>query len=328
MLQRILLSFAVLVLPSMITADDDLGALPRGAGHVYGGIQAVKTAACGMEQPSNKFDGAGYELMYGLFMWPLRRLQKMKMLEIGLGCNMGYGPGASARTWREVLPNAELWEAEFDHECVDKNRQRLDALGIHALVGDQGNRTTLHRWVSESGGNFNAIIDDGSHRNGDIMASFEVLWPTLVPGGVYFLEDLNVGRPKRWDDTNGNQVVSDILQSWNDQFLVHPFEALPQHPSPANLHAAQTRKKFQKPPNVAFVFCQDAACVVGKEVERRPNRIGRDGAKCPKGGRVTGKGATWVSGAKRPGRGSEVRAGERKKKSAILSSVKVRSTNV
>jgi len=279
----------MLLLSFLASDEDDLGARPHGSGQIYGGVQAMKNAACGLKPPiSNKFAGSGYELMYGLFLWPLRRLKKVKMLEIGLGCGMSYGPGASARTWREVLPQAELWEAELDGECVKNAGSKLDALGIHALVGDQGNRTTLRRWVAESGGQFNAIVDDGSHRNRDIMISFRVLWPTLLPGGVYFLEDLNTGRPKRWDDTEGKRIVSDILMSWQDQFLVKPFGSMPVHKSEANLYAASRRDIFPKPRDAAFIFCQDSACVIGKEPARgSPSGyvIGRDdkASTCPPG---------------------------------------------
>jgi hypothetical protein len=33
---------------------------------------------------------------------------KMKMPEIGLGCDMLYGPGASVKLWKEFLPEADL----------------------------------------------------------------------------------------------------------------------------------------------------------------------------------------------------------------------------
>jgi len=81
----------------------------------------------------------------GLFLWPLRELPSGKMLEIGLGCDQSYGPGASARAWRSWLPNIELWEAEYNGACVEKTRGKMRALGIHPLVGDQANRTTLNR---------------------------------------------------------------------------------------------------------------------------------------------------------------------------------------
>ena len=51
---------------------------------------------------------------------PLRSTPGAKMLEIGLGCGMKYGAGASANLWRVALPEVELWEAEINvcaHPC-------------------------------------------------------------------------------------------------------------------------------------------------------------------------------------------------------------------
>ena len=43
------------------------------------------------------------------------------MLEIGLGCDMKYGPGASYQLWKTILTEQdELWEAEVDRKCVEK----------------------------------------------------------------------------------------------------------------------------------------------------------------------------------------------------------------
>ena len=50
---------------------------------------------------------AEQETVYEKYLEPLRD-RKLKMLEIGLGCDMSYGPGASYHTWLEYLPNVEL----------------------------------------------------------------------------------------------------------------------------------------------------------------------------------------------------------------------------
>ena len=66
----------------------------------------------------------------------------MKMLEIGLGCNMNYRPGASVALHKKLFPQAKLWEAEYDAACVEKHRN--DTLkGINLLTGDQGNDNVL-----------------------------------------------------------------------------------------------------------------------------------------------------------------------------------------
>ncbi len=46
--------------------------------------------------------------MYEHRLTPLRD-QNIKMLEIGLGCDMGYGPGASYNTWLEYFPHVDLY---------------------------------------------------------------------------------------------------------------------------------------------------------------------------------------------------------------------------
>ena len=47
--------------------------------------------------------GHQYNLMYGMFLFPLRH-EKIKMLEIGLGCNMHNGVGLSVPLWRASWP--------------------------------------------------------------------------------------------------------------------------------------------------------------------------------------------------------------------------------
>lgn len=76
----------------------------------------------------------------------------MKFLEIGLGCDMSNGPGASVNVWKKLFPQAELWEAEFNAACVEKSKAEGKLDGIKTLTGDQMNISTLDRWIEESGG--------------------------------------------------------------------------------------------------------------------------------------------------------------------------------
>lgn len=45
--------------------------------------------------------------------------------------------------------------------------------GVHVVTGSQAEAHTLRRWIKESGGNFDIIVDDGSHHNHHIYNSFE-----------------------------------------------------------------------------------------------------------------------------------------------------------
>jgi len=48
----------------------------------------------------------------------------------------------------------------------------------------------LERFVSETGGHFDVIVEDGSHVPSHQLISFETLWPSVKPGGVYIVEDI------------------------------------------------------------------------------------------------------------------------------------------
>ena len=61
-----------------------------------------------------------YQEMYGQFLLPYAyKFPKMKMLEIGLGCMIEYGPGASVALYKKLFPQAELLEVEYNTECVE-----------------------------------------------------------------------------------------------------------------------------------------------------------------------------------------------------------------
>ena len=267
-------------------------------------VQDLKQLACSHKPTTDKVTSHSYEMMYGLFLMPLRVLRNQaKVFEIGLGCTMKKGAGLSARLWRSALPEAELWEAEVDPVCLHHHEKTLRHQRIRTVVGDQSNVTTLRRWLAETGGAFNAIIDDGSHENRDILTTFSVLWPSVKPGGVYFIEDLQVGRHHRYDDSEGHGVVSDVIQAWIEQLLIRRSMVPPtsrraerldgdvsewRHARDGTLlhemdaRALAARNAHPLPDGVAFIFCQFEACVIGKD-----NTYPLKGAGCSGDGTMT-----------------------------------------
>ena len=221
--------------------------------------------------------GHRYHIIYGMLLVPMLRNanRSTKLLEIGLGCDMHYGPGASAKVWRKTLPETELWEADVNGPCVQKHEHSLTRQGINYLVGDQGDPATLEEWMRLSGGHFDAIIDDGGHKNSQLLTTFDVLWPHVRPGGIYFMEDLSVGRLSAWEDTNGTAVISDIIQAWIEQLLVATHfhkkydaeHAVNWDANVANRNAQSARQLHPLPKNVAFIVCQAEACAIGREGE-------------------------------------------------------------
>jgi len=140
--------------------------------------------------------------------------------------------------------------------------------GINVVTGDQANQTTLARWVAETGGSFDMIVDDGGHYNHQVMASYTALWQHLNPGGVYVMEDIHVCRSSRyatpWGRASGRNVPADFLQSIAARLL---GEA-----------TTEPLKEGRTPPptDADWVLCQAQACAIGKKaVVESSNETGR-----------------------------------------------------
>lgn len=112
------------------------------------------------------------------------RDRRLKILEIGVG---GYQDedrgGQSLATWRDYFPQAEVTGIDIQKKVLD--------LGPRVAIrqGSQVDAEFLAALVEERGP-FDLIIDDGSHRNEHVVESFRLLFPGLVPGGVYVVEDV------------------------------------------------------------------------------------------------------------------------------------------
>jgi SAM-dependent methyltransferase len=130
----------------------------------------------------------GYEIHLG----PIRKSVK-RVLEIGVF------EGAGLRTWREYFPNAEILGID------NQEKHKLTEERIRTFIGRQGDPAFL----STLPGEFDVIIDDGSHHEIDIVTSFNSLWPRLNTGGHYIVEDMHAWRKEQW---TGN-----IIRNWLPQ---------------------------------------------------------------------------------------------------------------
>lgn len=226
-------------------------------GYITNGTSLFLEAALSLKPLTDKVTTHQYHIMYGDYLLPYYYAHpNMKMLEIGLGCNMEYGAGASVGIWKQLFPSADLWEADHDPRCVEKHRH-TSLKGFHVMVGDQSNPDILNKWIADSGGGFDVIIDDGGHTNCQIWTTFQALWPEVKKGGLYFIEDMQVAKnPTYMNSTktcNGKDLnVPDKLKVIQDR-LIYMHEGF-----------RNSNAKSENPFDIELVVCQSEACVLRK----------------------------------------------------------------
>jgi hypothetical protein len=112
------------------------------------------------------------------------RDQPIRLLEIGVG---GYEfktvGGASLSMWADYFANGQITGID-----VAQKQLSLDPR-IKIFQGSQDDPRFL-KAVCDQRGPFDIIIDDGSHVPKHVVASFQILFPTLADGGLYVIEDM------------------------------------------------------------------------------------------------------------------------------------------
>jgi len=114
------------------------------------------------------------------------------LLEIGIGGYAREGAGGgSLRMWKQFFRRAQIVGLDIE----DKRFAEEDRIRVYQ--GDQSDAELLRRIVDEVG-RPRIIIDDGSHFSHHVIATFEVLFPLLVSGGYYVIEDTQTSYWPEW----------------------------------------------------------------------------------------------------------------------------------
>ena len=97
---------------------------------------------------------------------------------------MPYGPGKSLLLWKEFIPHAIINFMEYNRECAEKFRDKVNNL----YIGDQSDFDFLKEL--EQAGPYDVIVDDGGHSRKQQINAIIGLWPYLKPKGYYIIEDM------------------------------------------------------------------------------------------------------------------------------------------
>jgi hypothetical protein len=123
---------------------------------------------------TDKYHHHRYDLVYEWLLAPLCRIEGLRLLEIGVA------GGHSLRAWEDYFPLAEIVGLDSKRRC--QKVQRKKAKVVWGKSGDED--------LLKSLGDFDVVIDDGSHYAQDQLASFQILWPRTRR--VYCIEDVRM----------------------------------------------------------------------------------------------------------------------------------------
>ena len=162
---------------------------------------------------SDKWGAHFYTPHYARHFGALRR-RRLTVLEIGIGgFEDPFLGGASLRMWRAYFPKSRIYGIDIH----DKSRH--DETRIRTFRGDQTDRGFLERVVREIG-RPDIVIDDGSHINAHVRATFEILFPLLADTAIYVVEDTQTsywpGYGGTADRHGGTATTMGFLKSLTD----------------------------------------------------------------------------------------------------------------
>ena len=153
-----------------------------------------------------------YSRIYDAFLSPIRE-EPFSLIEIGLlrhdiqarKPNGPFDDAPSLKMWEDYFSNAEICGFDIqDFTAVESGRVKF-------VQGDQFSRNDLDAARERCTLPLKVIVDDGSHASHHQQASLAALFRHLIPGGLYFIEDLQYQPPSL--EKAGAIKTIDILRS-------------------------------------------------------------------------------------------------------------------
>jgi hypothetical protein len=171
-----------------------------------------------------------YTAIYEPLFEPLRH-QPITLLELG------YYKGASAATWC----------AYFTHPAahiisVDLEQPPGDPFG-DCYQADQASHPALNK-IHQLHGPFDIVIDDASHISSKTIASFEILWPMLKPGGYYIVEDTHGSYHEQFYGTSEADKNPNTRRHTTMHYFKRLVDDVNYHNEPANPDWALYPRKY------------------------------------------------------------------------------------
>lgn len=220
-----------------------------------------------IEKGTDKVAMHSYQDMYERYL-PAKKNTRIKMLEIGLGCEVGYEPGASYYTWMEYFPHVDLYFIENNPECTEKWQHALEDATI--VLGDPGDKHFLTEFLHEHGSDFDFIVSGGGYTMVQQMVSLQTLWKAVIPGGVYFCEYLETSYLETYGGNKGTSTSKETMVH-----LIHNMIEDLMYPDPnleayhlKGMGASWPRKvQFAEVESIRHIDCSRQICAISKRAD-------------------------------------------------------------
>jgi hypothetical protein len=144
----------------------------------------------------------GYLNIYEKYFSKYRKNLK-NFLEIGLW------EGESIRMWREYFISGNLVGADI----LDLSHMQL--LNTQIKICDQSDRTQLQNLIDSTFNEFDIIIDDGGHWQHQQQITLGFMFPYLISGGIFVIEDLHTANNPSYTRDGDIDTLS-ILHNWKE----------------------------------------------------------------------------------------------------------------
>ena len=139
------------------------------------------------------------------------RFQDKREADVTL-LEIGVMKGQSLRMWRDYFPTGKI----YGIDAVDESMYTEER--IECFLGLQENAQFLEGVVSKTGP-LDFVIDDGGHKGIQHVASFEVLWQHVKPGGWYCIEDCMSIFNDCWTQPEDRTILDVVGEQWEDIML-------------------------------------------------------------------------------------------------------------
>lgn len=173
-----------------------------------------------------------YHPIYEKYFRYQRENPELRVLEIGLGCNMQYGPGHSIPVWKEYFPKMQaFYMLEYNGGCAANFKDKVTEM----FVGDQADMA-LTESIGKKTQPLDILVDDGGHSMRQQRNSIISLFKYVRPGGVYFIEDLHGSFEQSPGQDNGAETTAKFIA--DIMGVMHDVNKGSQHPADAVALAA------------------------------------------------------------------------------------------